>query len=166
MYGMEDCKVKIILADDNVDLRNTIREYISKKNDFEIVGETEDGEKQLELILNLKPDIVITDLKREKGMSGLDVIRKCNELEIKNVDFLVLTGCFYEDSFSELMQLGVSNILRKPYDFDMLLKELIKIKEERTEKLVEVKREFSIDSNNRRMFMRIINSIKEFIQKH
>ena len=162
---MEDCKVKIILADDNVDLRNTIREYISNENDFEIVGETEDGEKQLELILNLKPDIVITDLKREKGMSGLDVIRKCNELEIKNVDFLVLTGCFYEDSFSELMQLGVSNILRKPYDFDMLLKELIKIKEERTGKLVEVKREFSIDSNNRRMFMRIINSIKEFIQK-
>ena len=162
---MEDCKVKIILADDNVDLRNTIREYISNENDFEIVGETEDGEKQLELILNLKPDIVITDLKREKGMSGLDVIRQCNELEIRNVDFLVLTGCFYEDSFSELMQLGVSNILRKPYDFDMLLKELIKIKEERTGKLVEVKREFSIDSNNRRMFMRIINSIKEFIQK-
>ena len=162
---MEDYKVKIILADDNVDLRNTIREYISNESDFEIVGETEDGEKQLELILTLKPDIVITDLKREKGMSGLDVIRKCNELEIKNVDFLVLTGCFYEDSFSELMQLGVSNILRKPYDFDMLLNELEKIKEERTGKLVEVKREFSIDSNNRRMFMRIINSIKEFIQK-
>ena len=158
---MEDCKVKIILADDNVDLRNTIREYISNDSDFEIIGETEDGEKQLELILDLKPDIVITDLKREKGISGLDVIRKCNELNIKNIDFLVLTGCFYEESFLELLQLGVSNILRKPYDFEMLLNELIKIKEQRKGKMIEVKKELSIDSNNRR----IINSIKEFIQK-
>lgn len=162
---MKDYKIKIILADDNVDLRNTIRKYISKDSNFEIIGETEDGKKQLELILSLKPDIVITDLKREKGISGLDVIRKCNELEIKDIDFLVLTGCFYEDSFSELMQLGVSNILRKPYDFDMLVKELIKIKEERTGKLVEEKKQFSIDSDNRKMPMRIIKSIIKFIKK-
>lgn len=162
---MEDYKVKIILADDNVDLRNTIKEYILKDSDFEIIGETEDGEEQLQLILNFKPDIVITDLKREKGISGIDVIKKCNELEIKNIDFLVLTGSFYEESFPELLQLGVSNILRKPYDFDMLLNELIRIKEQRKGKLLEIKNEFSIDSNNRRMFMKIINSIKDFIQK-
>ena len=163
---MEDFKIKVILADDNVDLRNTVRKYILSDSDFEIIGETEDGEEQLNLILELKPDIVITDLKREKGISGLDVIRKCNESKIKNIDFIVLTSCFYEDSFSELLQLGVSNILRKPYDFDMLLKELLKIKEQKTGKLVEVKNEFNIDSNNRRMFMRIINSIRKFIQKN
>ena len=48
----------------------------------------------------------------------------------------------------------------------MLLNELIKIKEQRKGKMIEVKKELSIDSNNRRMFMRIINSIKEFIQKY
>lgn len=54
----------ILIADDNIYMKDMVA--LSIKNDarFEIIGVAENGEKEIELIKELKPNIVITDLKK------------------------------------------------------------------------------------------------------
>lgn len=127
---MENSKIKILIADDNSSLSKQIEKYILKNTDFEIVGITEDGEEQIRMINNLKPNIVITDLKRNSGISGLEVIKRCYESGITQCEFLVATAVYYQEYFKYLRKWGVFHIVRKPFDFQDIIVELQEIQEE------------------------------------
>lgn len=161
---MENNKIRIILADDNIHLRKFVKEKILSNSEFEIIAETDDGDEELEMIVEMKPDIVITDLKRDTGISGLEVIKKCYNLGIKDVDFLVTTGGYYKESFFELQEMGVSYILRKPFELDTLIKEIYRIKEDKVGKLLDIKNESKIDKS-RNIFSKIFELITSNINR-
>ncbi len=54
--------IKIIIADDHGIVRQGLRSLLEKQPDMEIAGEAEDGRKAIELVRELKPDIVIMDI--------------------------------------------------------------------------------------------------------
>ena len=55
-------KLKIVIADDNLDFANTLKNYLSKEEDMEIVGMGKDGEEACKIISEQKPDIVLLDV--------------------------------------------------------------------------------------------------------
>lgn len=114
---MNNKKIKIIVADDNKGLLYLIPKFLSKENNIEIVATTEDGEEEIKLIKELKPDIVITDLLRKKGISGLEVIKRVKEFE-QNPVFIVITGSYYENELDLLEKNNNIYILRKPLNWD------------------------------------------------
>ena len=66
--------LKVIIADDEAVVRIGLKSMIDwNAAGFELVGEAEDGETALKLILQEKPDIVLTDIKMP-GMNGLELI--------------------------------------------------------------------------------------------
>ena len=69
-----------LLVVDNVFLiRLGIKETISwNEYNIEIVGEASDGQKAYQMIKNLKPDIIITDIKLPI-ISGIEIIKKLKE---------------------------------------------------------------------------------------
>lgn len=133
----ENTKTSIIIADDNTTWCNLLKKYLEQR-DYEIVGTTSDGEEQLEMIKTLRPNLVITDLKRDKGISGIEVIKRYNEQNIVKTKFLVETGCYYKDQMDVLEDMGIKHILFKPFVLDRIVEEIEEIKNEDEKNLVTI----------------------------
>lgn len=137
----EKTKARIIIADDNTVWCDLLKKYLEKNSDVEIIGMTSDGEEQIAMIKTLKPDIVVTDLKREKGLSGIEVIRRCNEEKMGKVKFLVETGCYYEDQMDMLKDIGIKHILHKPFVLDNIIEKIEEIQNEEIRDLIAINNE-------------------------
>ena len=85
--------IKIILAEDHALMRAGTRHILEKYQDFEVVGEAEDGQQAIELIKNLKPDVAILDIRMPK-LNGIEVVRLVKGLS-PNTRTLMLTA--YDD---------------------------------------------------------------------
>jgi len=55
--------LRILLADDHAMVRQGIRNLLEDEPGFEIVGEAADGDEAIRLLADLKPDILVTDLR-------------------------------------------------------------------------------------------------------
>ena len=61
-----------------------------EKNGFEVIGKYQKAEDALPIILNKRPDLVITDIRMD-GMDGLELLRLCRE-KMVNTYFIVISG--------------------------------------------------------------------------
>lgn len=151
----EKTKTRIIIADDNTAWCDLLKKYLEKNSDVEIIGMTSDGEEQIAMIKTLKPDIVVTDLKREKGLSGIEVIKRCNEGNMEKVKFLVETGCYYEDQMDMLKNMGINHVLYKPFVLDNIIEKIEEIQNEEIRDLITINNELS---ENKKSIFDIIKS--------
>ena len=54
-------KIKIVLADDNKDFCQVLKEYLSNESDIEILGIAKDGIEALDLVKKTQPDLLVLD---------------------------------------------------------------------------------------------------------
>lgn len=69
-----DPRKTIVIIDDHPLLREGLRAVISKKKEYEVVGEAGDGREGLRMVQELKPDLVLTDLSLP-DQDGIELIR-------------------------------------------------------------------------------------------
>jgi CheY-like chemotaxis protein len=55
-------KIRVLLAEDHVVVREGTRELVQRERDMEVVGEAGDGEEAIELTSKLRPNVVILAL--------------------------------------------------------------------------------------------------------
>ena len=67
--------IKVILADDHEIVRNGIKLLLENEGDIEVIGEAADGQEALEKVAQLKPDILIVDI-RMPIMNGIETTRQ------------------------------------------------------------------------------------------
>lgn len=79
-------KIKIILADDHPLIREGFKSLLGKSEHFEIIGEATNGQQLIELVEQLHPDIVLTDISMPviNGLVAIEKIKKENS-EVKMV---------------------------------------------------------------------------------
>ncbi len=121
-------KIRTIIADDNKGMLDLIKRILVLEKNIEVLAVTEDGNKELELIKKLKPNLVITDLYRKNGISGLEVIKQVREHDY-NLTFLIITSSYYERELELLKEDENIYIIRKPIDwekFNVTIQEIIK----------------------------------------
>lgn len=116
-------EIKILLADDDILLRNLVKEVLEEENYK--VYEAEDGQQALELFYEKKDfSLVILDVMMPKvdGIAVLDDIRG-----ISDVPILMLTAL--GDSSSELTGLrhGANDYVSKPFHYEILLERIKKL---------------------------------------
>ena len=70
--------IKIVLADDHPLTRSGIAEFLRRESSLELLGEADDGIKAWQLIQDLKPDVVLLDI-RMPGLDGVSVAQKVKE---------------------------------------------------------------------------------------
>ena len=120
-------KIKIIIADDNKGVCDLLKKFLINYNDIEILGIANTDEKEIEMIENLKPDIVITDLVRNHKYTGLEIIKEYF-LNKKGPEFLVISAD--EKRFVINNGLEVAGYIKKPInDYEEIYTELKRIKQ-------------------------------------
>lgn len=114
--------LKIIIADDNTSMVNVMKGWIEENEKYKVIGIANDRESETNLIETLKPDLVITDLKRKGDWGGLDIIKDYNNKENSPLFFIVSAGVYgYID---ELRKLGIRYFLPKPFRTEDLMDRL------------------------------------------
>ncbi|HYP26790.1 MAG TPA: response regulator transcription factor [Blastocatellia bacterium] len=68
----------IVLADDHHLVRQGLRALLETEPDFEVVGEAGDGLEALQMVEQLKPNVLVLDLMMP-GLNGLEVTRQINK---------------------------------------------------------------------------------------
>jgi two-component system, NarL family, response regulator LiaR len=86
-------RIRIVLAEDHVLVREGTRRILEQQADFDVVGETGDGQEVLQLIGALQPDVAILDV-RMPGMNAIEVTR---QVRIAGLDTRILMLTAYDD---------------------------------------------------------------------
>jgi two-component system response regulator NreC len=68
-------KIRVLLVDDHLVLREGLRALLENEPGIEVVGEASDGRSAIDLVLALHPDVVVMDIVME-GMNGVDATRE------------------------------------------------------------------------------------------
>jgi len=69
---------RVLIADDHPLIRSGLRALLGRESDFEVVGEAADGYQALELVEQLKPDVIMLDVSMPR-LNGIDVAKKISE---------------------------------------------------------------------------------------
>ncbi|WP_071123944.1 response regulator transcription factor [Leptotrichia massiliensis] len=109
--------MKILLAEDEVDLNNVVTRYL-KKNGYS-VDSVLDGEEALDYLEYGEYDLVILDIMMPK-VDGFEVIKKLRN-KGNHTSILMLTARDNADDKVKGLDLGADDYIVKPFDFNELL---------------------------------------------
>lgn len=103
----------VVIVDDEYIVVQGIQAMIDRnKMDFEVVGNAYDGIEGLRVILEKKPDLVITDI-RMPGMDGLSLVEAAKE-ELPDTIFVIISGYQEFEYARRALQLGIKGYIDKP----------------------------------------------------
>ncbi|MEE8373312.1 MAG: response regulator transcription factor [Dehalococcoidia bacterium] len=104
-------KIRVLIADDHVIVREGLRLLLEAEPDIEVVGEAMDGQEAVDRTMELKPDIVLMDITMP-GMSGIEATRLIKN-RIPDVKVLALTMHESDEYFFEVLNAGASGYVIK-----------------------------------------------------
>jgi DNA-binding NarL/FixJ family response regulator len=71
---------RIVLADDNLSFRGTLKAILSLQTDIEIVGEAATGREAIRQVVELRPDVLVLDI-RMPDYDGLQVLSQLRQVD-------------------------------------------------------------------------------------
>jgi len=104
-------RITVILAEDHAVVREGIRQLISQQEDMEVVGEAENGEETVQLVEQLKPNLVLMDIAMPK-LNGIEATRQIKEFH-PSTSVLILTAYDNEEFIFALVEAGAAGYLLK-----------------------------------------------------
>ena len=103
--------IRIVLAEDEAILRLDLRETLQEEG-YEVVGDVGRGDKAIELVRELKPDVAIFDIKMP-GISGIEAAKIVSKEKICPV--VMLTAFSQREIIEEARDAGALAYLVKPF---------------------------------------------------
>ena len=103
--------ITLVLADDHPIFLNGLEDVFRSEPDFQVLARCVEGQAALRAVRQLKPDILILDLRMPK-MDGLGVLREMQKEKL-STRVVVLTAMPDEDELLEAIRLGVYGVVLK-----------------------------------------------------
>lgn len=102
MVLVETKPVKVVIVEDYKLTRMGLRSSLNEFDGIDVIGESEDGERGLNLIKDLKPDVVLMDL----GLPGMNGIEATQQIKAFNPEIKVVILTSHERDEEVLASLG------------------------------------------------------------
>jgi two-component system NarL family response regulator len=117
---MPEMPIRVLIADDHAVVRLGLRALLEAQPDMEVVGEVADGNAAVEAYNNLRPDVLLVDL-RMPGLSGREVINTIRKSS-SDARIVVLTSFDGDEDVYRAVQAGARGYLLKGTPPDELVK--------------------------------------------
>lgn len=115
---MSDNFIRIILVDDSVETRETIKKLIAFEPDLKVIGTAGNGREGVQLAKELRPDIVIMDINMP-DMDGLEAASLITKA-VPTIGVIMMSVQNDTDYMRKAMLAGARNFLSKPVNMDEL----------------------------------------------
>ncbi|MGW5679277.1 response regulator transcription factor [Streptomyces sp. NPDC003860] len=114
--------IRVLLADDQLLVRAGFRALLDAQRDIEVAGEASDGQEAVRLVGEVKPDVVLMDV-RMPVLDGLAATRRITEdTRFEEVKVVILTTFELDEYVFEAIRAGASGFLVKDTEPDELLR--------------------------------------------
>ena len=127
---MNKGKVRVMVADDSREFCRTLRDYFHTCEDIELVGLAYDGKEAYEMVLETKPDVLLTDIIMP-NLDGLGVLSKINNNSTltKKPNCIVVSAIGNDKVTTTAINLGARYYIIKPIDLSALADRVREFKE-------------------------------------
>jgi DNA-binding NarL/FixJ family response regulator len=103
--------IRVLIADDQMMVREGFSVLLSAQPDINVVGEAVDGESAVHKVAELRPDVILMDV-RMPGLDGLEATRRISAMDV-HAKVLVLTTFDQDEYVYEALRAGASGFLLK-----------------------------------------------------
>src|SRR5512140_3678771 len=119
MEATAGTKIKVLIVDDHLVVRQGLRTFLELHDDILVVGEAGDGATAVEMVRTLEPDVVLMDLVMPQ-MDGITATRQI-KTSGTHTKVIALTSFTEDDKVFPAIQAGASSYLLKDVSPDDLV---------------------------------------------
>ncbi len=112
-------KIKIVLVDDHKIVRDGLKILLMNLPDMEVIGDVATGADLFDLLLNVKPDILLMDISLPK-MSGISITEKVSR-EYPGIKVVMLTANIEDEAVVDSFRAGALGYLPKDIEYEELI---------------------------------------------
>jgi PAS domain S-box-containing protein len=121
---VESARVSVVLVDDSADVRTLVRMRLQSSGAFDVVGEAEDGEHAIELVIRHEPELVLLDVSTP-AMDGLETLPAILAVR-PDTAVVMFTGFGGADLVAQVKELGAIDLIEKSLPLDQLAGRLLR----------------------------------------
>lgn len=104
--------IRIVIVDDHDLVRAGIRALLEQDEQFEVIGETGDGQEAIRLVTKARPDVVLMDVHLPGGLGGLDATETIAK-DCPDVRVIILTQYENREYIRRAIRIGARGYLLK-----------------------------------------------------
>ena len=113
-------QIKVLIADDNREFAELLKEFVTEQLDMEVVGVAYNGHEVLELLDQQQPDVIILDIIMPV-LDGIGVLEKIQGMSLSfDPKVIMLTAFGQENITKRAVEFGAAYYILKPLDMDVL----------------------------------------------
>lgn len=131
-------KLSVLVVDDEVEIREMLKEFLSSMGCWDFIVEAEDGHRAIAKAQNQRFDLIVTDFKMPKmdGLSLVKHLRATKEDQNQRTPVFFLSGNFTKETIAKALSQEVRYFMAKPFTGDAFIKKVEEIlQKEKKEKL-------------------------------
>ncbi len=117
--------IRVLIADDHTVVRDGLVALLARRPDITVVGEASNGVEAVEKAGQLRPDVILMDLRMPE-MDGAEAMRRIREKDA-DVRFLVLTTFDNDEYIFEAIQAGAKGYLLKDASREDLFRAVVAV---------------------------------------
>ncbi len=115
---MTGSRYRVVIADDHLVVREGLKLILETEEDFELVGQAQDGATAVQLAREVEPDLILMDL-RMPGMGGIEAIEQIRDAN-PDTAVVILTTYDEDDLMVRGLRAGARGYLLKDVDRETL----------------------------------------------
>ncbi len=116
--------IKVLIADDNREFAELLKEYISDQADMTVVGLAHNGQDALNLVEMVQPDVLVLDIIMPV-LDGIGVLERIRRADVAVVPRTIMLTAFGQEVVTKkALDLGALYYVLKPFDLDVLIERI------------------------------------------
>lgn len=113
-------RTRVMVADDNREFCELLREYFDGQEDMEVVAVAHNGLEAIDFIMRSEPDVVILDIIMPH-LDGIGVLERLSQMDLKKRPKIVMLTAFGQEKVTQkVIQMGADYYVLKPFDLEVL----------------------------------------------